>query len=113
MLEEEDSEKLVKNNPQQVEDQQSPETPQDENSSNIKLDKSNKISIVDKWKEIMKATKDKTGIDGIYVILFLLLCVILVYLGIFGSLITNLIATVYPGFSTIKSIEKKVIKKNG
>ena len=114
MLEEEDAEKLVKNIPQQVEqveDQQAPETPQDENSSNIKQDKSNKISIVDKWKEIMKATKDKTGIDGIYVILFLLLCVILVYLGIFGSLITNLVATVYPGFSTIKSIEKKSKKK--
>jgi receptor expression-enhancing protein 5/6 len=112
MLEEE-SEKLNQNDSKQTEDQQLSENIQDENTSEIKPEKQNKIkvSIVDKWKEIMKAIKDKTGIDGIYVIIFLLLCVILVYLGIFGSLITNLIGTLYPGFSTIKSIEKKTKKK--
>ena len=70
-----------------------------------------KISIADKWKEIMTKLKDKTGIDGIYIIIFLLLCVLLVYLGIFGTLITNFVGTLYPGFSTIKSIEKKKRKK--
>ena len=69
------------------------------------------FSIVDKWKEIMKAIKEKTGIDGIYVILFLLVCVILVYLGIFGTLITNMVGTLYPGFSTIKAMEKNQAKK--
>ena len=68
-------------------------------------------SIVDKWKEIMKAIKEKTGIDGIYVVLFLLVCVILVYLGIFGTLITNMVGTLYPGFSTIKTMEKNPSKK--
>ena len=75
----------------------------------IKSDK--KISIAEKWQEIMKTIKAKTGIDGIYVIIFLLLCVFLVYLGIFGSLITNMVGTLYPGFSTIKSMEKKKNKK--
>lgn len=69
------------------------------------------FSIVDKWKEIMKAIKEKTGIDGIYVILFLLVCVILVYLGIFGTLITNMVGTIYPGFSTIKIMETNPKKK--
>ena len=69
------------------------------------------FSIVDKWKEIMKAIKEKTGIDGIYVVLFLLVCVILVYLGIFGTLITNMVGTLYPGFSTIKTMEKNPSKK--
>ena len=70
-----------------------------------------KFSIVDKWKEIMKAIKEKTGIDGIYVVLFLLVCVILVYLGIFGTLITNMVGTLYPGFSTIKTMETNPSKK--
>ena len=69
------------------------------------------FSIVDKWKEIMKAIKEKTGIDGIYVILFLLVCVLLVYLGIFGTLITNMVGTIYPGFSTIKTMETNPAKK--
>jgi receptor expression-enhancing protein 5/6 len=77
------------------------------NDSKIKI----KISITEKWKEIMLTLKQKTGIDGIYIIIFLLLCVLLVYLGIFGTLITNMVGTLYPGFSTIKSIEKNKRKK--
>ena len=69
------------------------------------------FSIVDKWKEIMNSTKEKTGIDGIYVIIFLAICVFFVYLGIMGSLITSLVGTLYPGFSTIKSIQKNTRKK--
>ena len=69
------------------------------------------FSIVEKWKEIMNSIKEKTGIDGIYVIVFLSICVLFVYLGIFGSLITSLVGTLYPGFSTIKSIQKNTRKK--
>ena len=58
-------------------------------------------------KLIMKKIKEKTGIEGIYVIIFLAICVILVYFGIFESLITSLVGTLYPGFSTIKAIQKK------
>ena len=71
-----------------------------------------KFSLVDKWKEIMKKIKEKTGIEGIYVIIFLSICVILVYFGIFESLITSLVGTLYPGFSTIKAIQKKKNKKD-
>ena len=60
----------------------------------------------------MNAIKEKTGIDGIYVIIFLSLCVSLVYLGIFESLITSLVGTLYPGFSTIKAIQKNKNKKD-
>ena len=69
------------------------------------------FSLVDKWKEIMNSIKEKTGIDGIYVIIFLAICVFFVYLGIMGSLITSLVGTLYPGFSTIKSIQKNTRKK--
>jgi hypothetical protein len=70
-----------------------------------------KFSLSDKWKEIMKSIKDKTGIDGIFVIIFLSLCVFLVYMEIFESLITSLVGTLYPGFSTIKAIQKNKDKK--
>ena len=70
-----------------------------------------KFSLSDKWKEIMKSIKEKTGIDGIFVIMFLSLCVLLVYMGIFESLITSLVGTLYPGFSTIKAIQKNKDKK--
>ena len=70
-----------------------------------------KFSLSDKWKEIMKSIKDKTGIDGIFVIIFLSLCVLLVYMGIFESLITSLVGTLYPGFSSIKAIQKNKDKK--
>ena len=71
-----------------------------------------KFSIKEKWKEIMNSIKAKTGIDGIYVIIFLSLCVLLVYFGIFESLITSLVGTLYPGFSTIKAIQKNKDKKD-
>ena len=71
-----------------------------------------KFSLVEKWKEIMNSIKEKTGIDGIYLIIFLSICVLLVYLGIFGALITSLVGTLYPGFSTIKAIQKNKNKKD-
>ena len=69
------------------------------------------ISIVEKWQEIMKAIKDKTGFNGIYVIIVLLICVFLVYLGIFGTLMINIIGTIYPGWSTIKAMDNNIDKK--
>ena len=69
------------------------------------------FSLRAKWKEIMNAIKEKTGIDGIYVTIFLAICVFFVYLGILGSLITSLVGTLYPGFSTIKAIQKNKNKK--
>ena len=87
---------------------------EEKNDSSIPETKVNpqiKFSIVEKWKEIMNSIKEKTGIDGIYVIIFLSICVFFVYLGIFGSLITSLVGTLYPGFSTIKAIQKNKNKK--
>ena len=91
--------------------QETPINPENESPSTQQEKPKYKISIAQKWKEIMKAIKEKTGIDGLYVILFLLVCVILVYLGIFGNLITNMVGTLYPGFCTIKAMEKKQNKK--
>ena len=91
--------------------QETPTQPENESPAPQQENPKYKISIVEKWKEIMKAIKEKTGIDGLYVILFLLVCVILVYLGIFGDLITNMVGTLYPGFCTIKAMEKKQNKK--
>ena len=91
--------------------QETPTQPENESPAPQQENSKYKISIVEKWKEIMKAIKEKTGIDGLYVILFLLVCVILVYLGIFGDLITNMVGTLYPGFCTIKAMEKKQNKK--
>jgi hypothetical protein len=88
----------------------SSETSEIPNSKNIDNPQI-KFSLSDKWKEIMKSIKDKTGIDGIFVIIFLSLCVLLVYMGIFESLITSLVGTLYPGFSTIKAIQKNKDKK--
>ena len=86
-------------------DDNAPNPPEGTQSS--QQEKKYKFSIAEKWSDIMKGIKEKTGINGIYVISFLLMCIILVYLGIFESLITNMVGTLYPGFSTIKAIEKK------
>ncbi len=69
-------------------------------------EKQNKISLLEKWNIEMNLIQEKTGIKGIYVVLGLIISVILVYLNIFDSVITNLVGTLYPAFWTIKSIEK-------
>ena len=65
------------------------------------------ISLVDKWNEQMDLIREKTGIKGIYIIIFLLGSILFVYLNIFENLITNLVGTIYPSFWTIKAIESK------
>ena len=69
-------------------------------------EKQKPISLLEKWQNEMNIIQEKTGIKGIYVVLGLIVCVILVYLNIFDSVITNLVGTLYPAFWTIKSIEK-------
>ena len=68
-------------------------------------EKEKKISLLEKWNIEMNLIQEKTGIKGIYVVFGLLVSVILVYLNIFDSVITNLVGTLYPAFWTIKSIE--------
>ena len=99
----------------EIENLSSPKSSGEQNDLSNQQKKVNpqiKFSIVEKWKEIMNSIKEKTGIDGIYVIIFLSLCVSLVYLGIFESLITSLVGTLYPGFSTVKAIQKNKNKKD-
>ena len=64
-----------------------------------------KISLLEKWNNQMKLIQDKTGIKGIYVVIGFIISLILVYLNIFDTIITNLLGTLYPAFWTIKSIE--------
>ena len=98
----------------EIENLSSPKSSGEQNDLSNQQKKVNpqiKFSIVEKWKEIMNSIKEKTGIDGIYVTIFLSICVFFVYLGILGSLITSLVGTLYPGFSTIKAIQKNKNKK--
>ena len=58
-----------------------------------------------KYKEQIKIVQDKTGINGKYLIIFLFLCAIVVFLGIFDAFFTNLVGTLLPAFLSLKSIE--------
>ena len=71
----------------------------------LEKQKQKKISLLEKWNIEMNLIQEKTGIKGIYVVLALIISVVLVYLNIFDSVITNLVGTLYPAFWTIKSIE--------
>ena len=70
-----------------------------------------KISLREKWNEQMELIYQKTGIKGIYVVIGLIISVILVYLNIFDSVITNFIGTFYPSMATISSIYKNDLKE--
>ena len=71
------------------------------------MSSSKQESLFDQWNKQMSLIQEKTGIKGIYVIVALVTSIMLVYLNLFESLITNLVGTVYPAFWTIKSIECK------
>jgi receptor expression-enhancing protein 5/6 len=58
-----------------------------------------------KYKEQIKILEEKTGINGKYVILALLFCSLLVFIGICESTITNLVGIVLPAFLSMKAIE--------
>ena len=73
--------------------------------SETKNEEKKKISLYEKWQNQMILIQEKTGVKGIYVVILLVICVFLVYLNIFDTVITNLLGTLYPAFWTIKSIE--------
>jgi receptor expression-enhancing protein 5/6 len=66
------------------------------------------ISLYTKWLEYLELIQAKTGIQGKYVIIGLVVSVLLVCVGYLEKIITNLVGTVYPAFWTIKSIESNL-----
>jgi receptor expression-enhancing protein 5/6 len=79
--------------------------------SETKKEEKKKISLYEKWQNQMILIQEKTGVKGIYVVILLIICVFLVYLNIFDTVITNLLGTLYPAFWTIKSIENDDLKE--
>jgi receptor expression-enhancing protein 5/6 len=65
------------------------------------------LSLVELYHNQMALIKEKTGIDGSYVMAFLFISVLFVYLNVLESFITNLVGTLYPAFWTMKSIEMR------
>lgn len=64
-------------------------------------------SLLGKWYEQMEIIHQKTGIEGKYVIIGLLTCLLIVSVGFFERIITNLIGTIYPTYWTMKSIQSQ------
>ena len=93
------------------EEQTNPTTECEKEEEPVEI-KKEKFSIIEKCKEISKAIKQRTGINGLFVIIFLLICVFLVYIGVFETLITNMVGTIYPGICTIKALKKNENKKD-
>lgn len=83
----------------------------EKNENNQPEEPKKKISLKEKWNEQMELIYQKTGIKGIYVVIGLIISVILVYLNIFDSVITNFIGTFYPSMGTISSIYKNDLKE--
>ena len=65
------------------------------------------LSLLDLYHAQMNIIQEKTGIPGSYVVIFLLTCVLFVYLNFLERFITNLVGTLYPAFWTMKSIEMR------
>ena len=87
------------------------ENNQENNQNNQTEQPPKKISLKEKWNEQMELIYQKTGIKGIYVVIGLIISVILVYMNIFDSVITNFIGTFYPSMGTISSIYKNDLKE--
>lgn len=64
-------------------------------------------SLLGKWHEQMEIIHQKTGIEGKYVVIGLLACLLIVSVGFFERIITNLIGTIYPAYWTMKSIQSQ------
>ena len=75
------------------------------NNNNNNNEEEKSYSLLEKWNEHMSIIENKTGIKGIYVIIFLIVCLLLVYYNIFDTFITNSIGFLYPAFCTMKAIE--------
>ncbi len=69
--------------------------------------KESEHSLLGKWHEQMEIIHQKTGIEGKYVVLGLVACLLIVSIGFFERIITNLIGTVYPAYMTMKSIQSQ------
>lgn len=70
-----------------------------------------KKSILAWFNEQMTYIHSKTGFNGIYVVLIVIISLFLIYFNIFDKTITKLIGTAYPSFWTIKSIESNSDEK--
>jgi receptor expression-enhancing protein 5/6 len=68
-------------------------------------EKNDESVLFHKYKEQIKILQDKTGVNGRFIIIGLLSCGIIVFLGIFDSFITNLVGTILPAYLSMKSIE--------
>ena len=73
--------------------------------SNDKKDK--EISLLNKWYEQMEIIHKTTGIQGKYVVMGLLASILIVSIGYFEKIITNLIGTIYPAYWTMKSLQSQ------
>lgn len=69
--------------------------------------KESEHSLLGKWHDQMQIIQQKTGIQGNYVVLGLLACLLIVSVGYFERMITNLIGTIYPAYWTMKSIQSQ------
>lgn len=76
-------------------------------SSSSNNNKKKEDSLIDKWYEQMEIIHRTTGIQGKYVVIGLLLCILIVSVGYFEKIITNLIGTIYPVYWTMKSINSE------
>lgn len=75
--------------------------------TNSNESKANNIeeSLLEKWYDQLDLIKEKTGIQGSYVIIGILTMVFFVYCGIMEKFITNMVGTIYPVFYTIDTLE--------
>ncbi len=69
--------------------------------------KEGEFSLLSKWYEQMEIIHKKTGIEGKYVIIGLIVSLLIVSIGYFERIITNLIGTIYPAYWTMKSIQSQ------
>jgi len=69
--------------------------------------KDTEYSLLSKWYEQMEIIHKKTGIEGKYVIIGLIISLLIVSVGYFEKIITNLIGTIYPAYWTMKSIQSQ------
>ena len=79
----------------------------DSNTNISDKNKEKEHSLLAKWYEQMEIIHQKTGIQGKYVIIGLLTCLLIVSVGYFEKIITNLIGTIYPAYWTMKSIQSQ------
>lgn len=78
-----------------------------ENKSSANDPQEEEISLLTYFNSHLETIQNKFGLKGKYVVIFIVSMVTLVFVGIFDRFITNMVATLYPAYSTIKSLEAK------